>query len=143
MIPELAFSIARLKSKFTDLHLVVRNAPQAERERIQDAMSRGGLSNFIEGDCRPAACDKFSADIKLLLGWQGPRRVVTALNEHVYKVGDLRNGMAKDLHGTRIKPPIAGFRGCYVAWYCVRDRNIRPMLNAPRRCHRRHDVLVC
>lgn len=43
--------------------------------------------------------DYFTAGEKLSIRWRGPRREVGSLNDHFYKVEDLRNVQVEDVHG--------------------------------------------
>lgn len=100
---ERSLNIAALLSKMADLHPIVQDSVQSGRERARKAMSRGSLPNFSEGDFVLVARQDFTAEEKLSLRWRGPRRVVKSLNDYVYQVEDLRNGIIEDVHGSLLK----------------------------------------
>ena len=39
----------------------------------------------------------------MALRWRGPRRVIKARSDYVFKVEDLRNGSTEDVHSSRLK----------------------------------------
>lgn len=86
-----------------NVHPLVHSHTQKERERIRDARCKGQLASSSEGDYVLVAREDFFEGEKLCLRWCGPRRVVKALREYVFRVEDLRNGKLDDVHGTRLK----------------------------------------
>lgn len=70
---------------------------------MRQARSLGILPNFAEGDFVLVARSDFTAGKKISLCWRGPRRVIKALNDYIYQVEDLGNGIVKDVHSWRLK----------------------------------------
>jgi len=100
---ERLMNIAPLKNHIAALNPVVENSVRKQRERQRKAASHGALPNFTEGDFVLFAREDFFKGEKLALRWRGPRRIVKALHSFVYQVEDLRNGMTKDVHASRLK----------------------------------------
>ena len=100
---ETLINIESLKDLVATLHPVVQVSVANNRQRARDAMGRGELPNFTEGDFVLVAREDFTAGEKLSLRWRGPRRVIKAINDYVYQVEDLRNGELQDVHVTRLK----------------------------------------
>jgi transposase InsO family protein len=96
-------NINALKDRITELRPLVQESLRVQREKGRAAASRGALANFLEGDFVLVARDDFSAGEKLALRWRGPRRIVKAINDYVYQVEDLRNGVLEEVHATRLK----------------------------------------
>lgn len=84
-------NIAELKLKCTELHPVVQDALERNREHSRTRASRGQLANFSKGDFVLVAREEFFGCGKIALRWRGPRRIVQALSDYVYQVEDLRN----------------------------------------------------
>ena len=100
---EKTLNVDSLVSFMDKLHPLIQSSLSENRRRIRDASSNGKLPNFIEGDFVLVARDEFFEDEKLCLRWRGPRRIVKCLNDHVFKVEDLRNGAVSDVHASRLK----------------------------------------
>lgn len=100
---ERAMNVSTLVTAMDALHPVVDASLHVHRNRARNTRSKGQLANFSEGDYVLVAREQFFEGEKLCLRWRGPRRVVKALNDYVFKVEDLRNGDHEDIHGTRLK----------------------------------------
>lgn len=100
---ERAMNISALRSKIAQLHPVVKNFLQSGRERHLLSQCCGILPNFMEGDFVLDAQHDFTAGEKLSLRWRGPQLIARSINDYIYQVEDLRNGMVKEVHGTRLK----------------------------------------
>ena len=70
---------------------------------MRQTRARGQLANFMEGDYVLVAREDFHEGEKLCLRWCGPRRVIKALSDYVYRVEDLRTGNYDDVHASRLK----------------------------------------
>lgn len=100
---ERVLNVDMLCKRVTELHPVIQDVLQDNRRRMRDRTSKGKLPNFSNGDFVLVAREDFTAGEKLSLRWRGPRRIVTALNNYVYQVEDLRNGRVQDVHASRLK----------------------------------------
>lgn len=100
---ESTFNIQQLVKIMDNLHPRIHAHVMAQRQRMRASKSRGELANFTEGDYVLVAREEFFEGEKLCLRWRGPRRVLTALNDYIFRVEDLRNGNCEDIHGTRLK----------------------------------------
>lgn len=103
VIQRRALDVHALQERMQALRPVVESSLQANRARARTAAERGELANFTEGDYVLVARDEFHAGEKLCLRWRGPRRVTKAINDYVYQVEDLRNGILSDVHAARLK----------------------------------------
>lgn len=103
IVQERAINSKRLLDIIAELHPIVHNALHEHRKRHRDNLAKGTLPNFTEGDFVLVAREEFASGEKLALRWRGPRRVVRSVNEYVYQVEDLRNGLTEDVHITRLK----------------------------------------
>lgn len=90
-------SIKALQVKVADLHPVVQDALSSKRTRICDAMLRGELPEFSEGDFVLVARDDFTANEKLSLRWRGLRRVIKAPSDYGFQVEERRNRKVQDV----------------------------------------------
>jgi len=59
--------------------------------------------NLQEGDFVLHACTDHYAGAKLLVGWQGPYRVVKIKNPWIYLIQDLNTDSIKEVHTSRLK----------------------------------------
>lgn len=100
---ERELNINSLIAHMDNLHPLIHQQLQKDRSRSRSVRSRGELANFTDGDYVLVAREDFFKNEKLCLRWRGPRRVIKALNDYVFKVEDLRNGETEDIHGTRLK----------------------------------------
>lgn len=100
---ERALHVDSLIKYMDQLHPMIHSQLQKNRSQSRSVRSRGELANFTEGDYVLVAREDFFENEKLCLRWRGPRRVIKALNDYVFKVEDLRNGETEDIHGTRLK----------------------------------------
>ena len=100
---ESALNVEELVRLCADLHQRVQSALAKHRKQSREAMSKGRLPNFTEGDYVLVARSDFHAGEKLCLRWRGPRQVRKALSDYVYQVEDLRNGQLDDIHASRLK----------------------------------------
>lgn len=86
-----------------ELHPLVQDTLQSNREQSRFLVSKGKDPNFDGGYFVLVARDEFHAGKKLSLRWRGPRRVIRAVSDFVNQVEDLRNGTAEYYHTTRSK----------------------------------------
>lgn len=100
---ERLINIQALLDLCAEIHPTIQSDLQANRKRAREQASRGKLANFTEGDFVLVARSEFNKGEKLALRWRGPRRVIKALNEHVYQIEDLRNGNLQDVHASMLK----------------------------------------
>lgn len=103
LLRERTVNVDNLISHMDQLHPVIQLQLQQQRAQSRSVRSRGELANFTEGDFVLVAREEFFENEKLCLRWRGPRRVLKALSDYVFKVEDLRNGETEDVHGTRLK----------------------------------------
>lgn len=94
--------IEQVQQQFNDLHPVISNVLAANRKRSRDAAEREHLANFTERNFVLLARETFYIGEKLCLRWQGPHRVLKAVNDYVYFVEDQRNGRIQEDHATRL-----------------------------------------
>lgn len=73
---ERVFNIELLKKRFFELHPIVQDSLQTNRQLIRESRPAGSLPKFAEGDFVLVAREDFTAGSKLALRWRGPRRVV-------------------------------------------------------------------
>lgn len=99
---EPSINIASLKAKIDELHPVVQQSVSSIRERIRNAMLRGDVPKYVEGDSVLDAGEDFSVGKKWSSRWRGPRGIVKALNDYAYQVEGLRNGQLREVHGIRL-----------------------------------------
>ena len=103
VLAERVANVRKLQEKLAELHPVVQNYLQDYRKKSREAVKRGALPKFTEGDFVLVARSDFHAGEKLALRWRGPRRIIKALNDHVYQVEDLRNGIIEEAHVSSLK----------------------------------------
>lgn len=100
---ESAINTATLVQRMEELQPLIQAHFKQERARSRNAREKGELANFTEGDYVLYARKDFHEGEKLCLLWRGPRRVVKALNDYVFKIENLRTGKCGDVHDTRLK----------------------------------------
>ena len=76
---------------------------RSNREKSQAAASRGQLPNFSEGELVLVAREELFGGEKRDFRWRGHRRILKVLSDYLFQVEDLRNGMLRDIHGSRLK----------------------------------------
>lgn len=96
-------NLTNLLNAVANLRPVVQSSLSDNRRRLRAHMSKGRMPNFMEGDYVLVAKNTFHRGEKLCLRWCGPRRVVKALNNHIFQIEDLRNGEIESIHATRLK----------------------------------------
>lgn len=102
-IQERSLNVTKLAQLMDSLHPIVQSNVAQERERMRGTKSKGSAANFTTGDFVLVAREEFYDGEKLCLRWRGPRRVVKAISDYIYRVEDLRNGLQEDVHSTRLK----------------------------------------
>ena len=103
VIRQRAVNVEALQKACAELHPLVQDTLQKNRESSRHNASKGKLANFTEGDFVLVAREEFHAGEKLALRWRGPRRIIKPLSDYVFQVEDLRNGLVEDIHGSRLK----------------------------------------
>jgi Chromo (CHRromatin Organisation MOdifier) domain len=99
-------NIEQLRDSIEGLHKAARDASETRRAKSRDHQHhRSGVKspNFDIGDYVLIAKREFHAGEKLTLRWRGPRRIISALSDHVYEVQDLENGRIATVHSSRIR----------------------------------------
>lgn len=96
---ERTLKISNLQKLAAELHPMVNQTLQHNRQRARDAQSRGFLPKFVEGDYVLVARDEFFEGEKLCLRLCGPRRIVKVLNDYLFQVQDIRTGDSTNVHG--------------------------------------------
>jgi hypothetical protein len=99
-------NIEQLRDSIEGLHKAARDASATRRAKSRDHQHhRSGVKspNFDIGDYVLIAKREFHAGEKLTLRWRGPRRIISALSDHVYDVQDLENGRIATVHSSRIR----------------------------------------
>lgn len=100
---ERTLNIDGMQRVLNEMHPLVEQSLMKNRELARAAQSRGQLPNFAIGDFVLIAKDTFKSGEKLSLRWSGPRRIVGASRNHIYKVEDIRNGEKEDMHACRLR----------------------------------------
>lgn len=96
-------NMSTVQDLLSELHPIVANTLEKNRQRARTAASKGTLPNFVEGDYVLVAREEFSKGEKIALRWRGPRRIVAAKSDFIFQVEDLRNGSTEDIHIARLK----------------------------------------
>lgn len=96
-------------------HPLIQTQLQQERSRSRNTRSQwllvlrdlalwfSELAKFTEGYYVLVSSEYFFENEKLCLRWRGPRSVLKALNDYVFKMEDLGDGETEYIHGTRYK----------------------------------------
>lgn len=103
LVHERTINMASLQDRIEALNPEIASALYENRKRSRIAAEKGVPANFSAGDFVLVAREHFNEGEKLYLRWRGPRRVVSAINDWVYLVEDLRNGELSEVHATRLK----------------------------------------
>lgn len=85
------------------LDMMLRDTLEAAREHAHNMNSRGESPDFAKGDFVLMARDNFPAGEKLSIHWRGPRRVVEALSDNVFRVEHLKTGLVENFRGSCLK----------------------------------------
>lgn len=65
------------------LHPWMNKSVHYNRQRVQEATSRGKLPNFMEGDFDLVTREELNSDETLALRWFTPRRIMKVLSNFV------------------------------------------------------------
>lgn len=100
---EKTLNTAALVTEMEELHPVINQAVQKQRQRMRVAREKGELPKFSEGDFVLVFMDELQEGEKLCLRWWGPRMVTKSLSDYVFNFEDLRNGSLSCIHWVRLK----------------------------------------
>lgn len=82
-------AVEDLQTVFSDMHPVIASILKENRKCSRDAIKRGQIAHFSEGDFVLVARGTFYNGKKLFLRWRGSPRVIKGINDYVYIVEDL------------------------------------------------------
>lgn len=99
---ERMLNIQALKVRVAELHLLVQASVQKNRERSRPAASTGQPPNFTDEDYVLVDRKKLFVRKKLCLRRRGPRRIIEARSDFVYKMEDLRIDQLEEIYGSRL-----------------------------------------
>lgn len=96
-------AIVRHREVMKELHPIVPESRETNREHIRNAIARESLPNFMEADFFLITRDDALHCENLSKRCRGPRKIKKALSDYMYQVKDLRNGELITVHGARLE----------------------------------------
>jgi hypothetical protein len=96
----------RLHLSIPEMHKEVSGLVSKSRQKAIDyhnAKTHVRAHNFDVSDFMLTAVLSRNRKEKLSLHWHGPHRVTKCASEYVFEVQDLKTGIVKEVHGTRLK----------------------------------------